>query len=174
VDATGPVSGVVVRIPLPAALERVRRDHDLVTAGAAPAHVTLLFPFLPATGLTPDLRRELGEIARTVTPFDVHFENVGRFPGVVYLAPEPASPFVRLTQSIVARFPDHPPYGGAYPEVVPHLTLAEAADSRLDAVVAAASPSLPFRRHVSTIELLTQDHAGRWRCHWRLPLGIRP
>lgn len=168
------VSGVVVRVTLPGALERVRRRHDVAAASGAPAHVTLLFPFLPVARLEPCVRRELAEIAGGVAPFEVRFAEVGRFPGVVYLAPDPAASFARLTASIVAQFPDYPLYGGAYPEVVPHLTLTESDEAPLDAIAVAAQRSLPFTRHVSAIELLTEDRGGRWHRLWRIPLGVRP
>ena len=45
---------------------------------------------------------------------------------MVYLAPEPAAPFVALTEAVGAEFPGFPPYGGAFDEVVPHLTISEA------------------------------------------------
>lgn len=172
--ATDSISGVVVRVTLPSALERVRRRHDVAAASGAPAHVTLLFPFMPVARLEPRVRRELAEIACAVMSFEVRFAEVGRFPGVVYLAPEPAAPFARLTASIVAQFPDYPLYGGAHPEVVPHLTLTESDEAPLDAIAVAARRSLPFTRHVSAIELLTEDRAGRWQGHWRIPLGVRP
>jgi len=172
--ATDPISGVIVRITLPLALERVRRRHDIAAASGAPAHVTLLFPFLPVTQLTLDVRRELAEIAGSIRPFEVRLTEVGRFPGVVYLAPEPAAPFAELTASIVARFPDYLPYGGAYPAVIPHLTLTESDEAPLDAIADAAARSLPFTRHVSAIELLTEDRAGPWHRHWQIPLGVRP
>ncbi|MDO8484342.1 MAG: 2'-5' RNA ligase family protein [Candidatus Limnocylindrales bacterium] len=171
---TEPISGVVVRVILPGALGRARRRHDVAAASGVPAHVTLLFPFLPVAQLEPHVRWELAEIAGGIAPFEVRFADVGRFPGVVYLRPEPAAPFARLTASIVAQFPDYPPYGGAYLEVVPHLTLAESGEAPLDAIAVAAKRSLPFTRHVSAIDLLTEDGAGRWHRHWRIPLGVRP
>ena len=45
-------------------------------------------------------------------------------PGVVYLAPKPAALFIAFTQAVVERWPDHQPYGGAYEEIIPHLTVA--------------------------------------------------
>lgn len=170
---TDPISAVVVSVTLPGALERVRRRHDVAAASGAPAHVTLLFPFLPVTRLEPHVRRELAEIARGVTPFEIRFAEVGRFPGVVYLAPEPTAPFVRLTASIVAQFPDYPPYGGTHPEIIPHLTLAQSDEGTLDAVAVVAQKSLPFTRRVPAIQLLVEDTTGRWRTRWRIPLGVR-
>ncbi len=69
-------------------------------------------------------------IAARHEPFRVRFERVGLWPGVVYLAPEPADRFSRLIDDLVAAFPHHPPYGGAFDEVIPHLTITEAAAMR--------------------------------------------
>ena len=78
-----------------------------------------------------------------------------------------------LNSYLATSFPDHPPYGGAFPEVVPHLTLAETDEVRLDAVADAARRGLPFSCHVSAIEVLVQRPGGPWRRRWRIPLGIR-
>ena len=43
--------------------------------------------------------------------------------GTVYLAPSPAAPFRQLTHELFRRFPEHPPYGGAFDDVVPHLSV---------------------------------------------------
>jgi 2'-5' RNA ligase len=168
------ITAVVVRIVLPSALANIRRRHDPVAAKGVPAHVTLLFPFVPVTRLTPAVRRDLVAIAGSVAPFEVQFANVGRFPGVVYLVPEPADPFEALTASIVSRFPDHPPYAGAHAEVVPHLTLTDSPAAPLDAVTGAVRHWLPFTRRISAMELLVENGASHWRRRWRIPLGTKP
>jgi len=171
---TDPVTAVVVRIPLPDTLANIRRRHDPVAANGVPAHITLLFPFIPVARLTPEVRSDLAAIAGSIEPFDVRFANVGRFPGVLYLAPEPADPFAALTDSIVSRFPDFPPYAGEHADVVPHLTLAGSPGAPLGAVAGAARHWLPFSRRVSALELLVEDGVGHWARRWRLPLGPRP
>jgi 2'-5' RNA ligase len=167
-------SAVVVRLPIPMALERVRRRGDPVAGVGIPAHVTILYPFVDPRELDADIRRELAAIAARHQPFRVRFERVRRWPSVVYLAPEPARPFARLTADLVAAFPHHPPYGGAFDEVVPHLTIAESAEAPLDEIAAEAAASLPFERPVTRLEVLVEDGTGRWRSRWRLRLGVRP
>ncbi|MEO8572267.1 MAG: 2'-5' RNA ligase family protein [Chloroflexota bacterium] len=168
-----PTSAIVARVPVPPALERLRRRWDLAAGTGVPAHVTILFPFLPAEALLAEVRCDLAAIAAAQQPFDVRFERVDRFPGVVYVPPEPATPFIRLTEAFAARFPDYPPYGGAFEVIIPHLTVAESADAPLDEIAAAARRALPFRHHVSTLEVLVESGEGRWRTRWRLPLGVR-
>jgi 2'-5' RNA ligase len=168
-----PVSGVVIRVRLPASLERIRRHDDFAANAGAPAHVTLLFPFMPVAELRPPVRRALAEIAAAVEPFDVRFEAVGRFPGVVYLVPGPDRPFTAMTEAIARRFPEHQPYDGAFDEVIPHLTLVESATAPLDQIAVAAQRHLPFTCRVATIEVLVEGPDERWRSHWRIALGVR-
>ena len=163
----------MVRVRLPAPLERIRRQSDLAASAGAPAHVTILFPFLAEADLLPAVRRDLVRIAATVEPFDVRFTSVGRFPRAAYLVPEPSAPFARLTAAIVARYPDYPPYEGAFDEVVPHLTLVESETASLDDIAAAAARHLPFTRRVEAIEILVEGSDQHWRSHWRVRLGVR-
>src|SRR4029077_829384 len=119
-------------VPLQPALARLRARWDWAANVGVPAHITIVFPFLPAHRLVPDVRRHLAALAAGQRPFDVRFARVGRFPTVVYLAPEPSAPFTRLTEAVVDRFPDYPPYGGVFEEVIPHLTITESETAPFD------------------------------------------
>jgi 2'-5' RNA ligase len=173
VPATDPITAVVIRIALPRGLEGLRRRHDSAAAAGVPAHITLLYPFLSIGDLGPATRRDLADIAGHVAAFDVRFASVGRFPGVVYLVPEPATPFADLTAAIWSRFDDYPPYGGVHDDVHPHLTLADSPDAPLDEIANEAVRWLPFDRPVGAVELLAQEGGVRWRRRWRIPLGVR-
>jgi 2'-5' RNA ligase len=165
-------SGVIVRIRLPPELEELRQRHDPVAPSGVPAHVTVRFPFLVTSDLTPAVRRRVAGVARQVRPFDVRFERTGRFPNVLWLGPEPSSPFIALTERLAAVFPDHPPYEGAHADIVPHLTLAigpEAVVERLERKVTRAG--VTFRRRVQALEVIAEDAEDRWHARWRLPLG---
>ena len=169
---TPPASAVVVRITVPPPLIRLRRAWDRNASAGIPAHVTVLFPFVGPGGLGRSIRGELAAIAAAHEPFEVRFERVGRFPGVVYLVPDPAEPFTRLITAVAARYPAYPPYGGEFAEVIPHLTIAESDDDGpLGGVATIASRHLPFGAHVAELEVLVESDAGRWHRHWRLPLG---
>ena len=165
-------SGVIVRIRLPPELEELRQRHDPVAPTGVPAHVTVLFPFLATSELTPAVRRRLAGICRQVRPFDVRFEDAGRFPSVLWLAPSPAGPFIDLTERVAAAFPDHPPYEGAHADIVPHLTLAIGAGPEIDRLERkVARAGVAFRRRVQAVEVIAEDATGRWHARWRLPLG---
>jgi len=167
-------SAVVVRVPVPPAVERLRRRWDRAARWAVPAHVTVLYPFVPAGDLDASVRHSLAGIAAEHRPFDVRFERVGRFPTVVYLAPDPPEPFNRLTEAIHSRFPDFPPYEGAFEVVIPHLTIVESTEAPLDEIATVAKAALPFRHHVTRLEVLVQGQDGRWLTRWRLRLGREP
>ena len=171
---TEPASAIVVRVKVSDALERARRRWDWAAGVGVPAHVTIVFPFLPVARLTPDVRRSLAAIAAAHESFDVRFARVGRFPSVVYLAPEPSAPFSRLTEAVVARFPEYPPYEGAFDVVIPHLTLVESAAAPLDGIAEAAEHHLPFTRRVSSLEVLVEGPDAHWHSRWRIRLGFRP
>lgn len=168
-----PASAIVIRVPVPPGLERLRRRWDTAARTGIPAHVTILYPFLPASDLTNDHRSTLAAFGRGVEPFEITFRRVGRFPTVIYLAPEPAAPISALTEVIVAGYPGYPPYGGVFDESIPHLTVTEAEEAPLDSIAAEAERWLPFTYHVAALEVLVESPAGRWRRHWRIPLGLR-
>jgi 2'-5' RNA ligase len=103
-----------------------RARHTPDGAAGMPAHVTLLYPFAPE----PDLDA-VRSLAADAGPFAFTLHAVREWPdGVVYLEPEPAEPFLRLTRELVRRFPDHQPYDGAFTvdEVVPHCTVVRMDD----------------------------------------------
>jgi 2'-5' RNA ligase len=173
VPPTEATSAIVVRVPLPPALARLRARFDWAAGVGVPPHVTIIFPFLPAALLEPDVRRRLARVAAGQRPFDVRFTRVERFPTVVYLAPEPPAPFIRLTEAVVEQFPDYPPYGGEFDEVIPHLTITESADAPYDEIATEARATLPFSHRVTRLEVLVEGGEGRWHGHWRIPLGVR-
>jgi 2'-5' RNA ligase len=164
-------SGVIVRARLPPELEELRQHHDPMAPLGVPAHVTVLYPFLPRAELTPAVRRQIARLTRGVRPFDVGFERAGQFPGVVWLAPEPPEPFVALTELFAAAFPDHPPYGGAHDEIVPHLTLGFGTEGVLGRLARLVRGRPPFRERLRAIEVIAESGEDRWHRRWRIPLG---
>jgi 2'-5' RNA ligase len=118
-----------------------------------PPHVTLLFP-------APHDIEAIAEVLLMFSAFEVVFARLDRFPGTLWLAPEPAEPFSRLIEALVRRFPEHPPYGGAFAEIVPHLTVAQ---SGFDEAVAEVEPWLPLRSRAERALLLEHAQAEHWR-----------
>jgi 2'-5' RNA ligase superfamily len=86
-----------------------------------PMHVTLLYPFAPPFLIDEAL---LSDLFGGFEPFDYRLGALRSFDdGTVYLAPEPAEPFVRLTWAVRRRWPEYPPYGGDLRDPVPHVTV---------------------------------------------------
>ena len=87
---------------------------------------------------------ELRRFFSDVTPFDYKLTRVSRFPGgTVYVTPEPAAPFRQLTLELTRRFPEHPPYAGAFDDVVPHLSVPLLPDEDVSDVEAELAGRLP-------------------------------
>lgn len=161
-------------LPVPVAEPLVaehRRRWDPAAADGVPAHVTILFPFLDPARIDEAVRAELRAIAAAVPRFTLRFDRVGRFPDVVWLAPEPVAPVAALTDAIVERWPDHPPYGGRIEVVIHHLTVADGAPAPvLDELERVLPAGLPLVQPVTELHLATRQ-AGAWSVAERLPLG---
>ena len=171
-------SAIVVPIRLPTGLRAVMVRESASARLGVPAHVTLLFPFVAARAIGTDVLALVERVLGGAAAFDVAFRDVGRFEpggtapnGVVWLAPDPVAPFMSLIDQLSNAFPDYPPYGGVFDEVIPHVTLADDDATRMDSNVAEASRYLPFRRRVSDAALLVEGADGRWRTRRRFPVG---
>jgi len=136
-----------------------------------PAHVTVLYPFLARGRLDGDTRKAVGELVTARSSFDFYLDGIGEFPGVSYLAPRPPEPFVDLTTALWARWPDHPPFGGAFKEVIPHLTLAEGSHDPA-AVRRVVTGLAPIRSRATALSLMAPGWLGTWREIERFPLGL--
>jgi 2'-5' RNA ligase len=138
-----------------------------------PPHITLLFPFLSTRQIEGETLAALAEVFRLQEPFEYSFTGIGRFPEerVLYLAPEPVGPFVALTRAISSRFPEQQPYGGAYPDIVPHMTVRTGPEP--PGLAEHLTQTLPVGGLVSEVWLMS---LSRWRPRLlsRFPLGPRP
>jgi 2'-5' RNA ligase len=165
-------SAVVVHVPEAEPVVggwRSAHTHDAPLG--MPAHVTILYPFVPRAQLAESEPR-LAEVVASHEPFDATFGRTARFSDVLYLDPEPAERFLQLTEAVAAAWPEHPPYEGAHETVIPHLTVAESDDaSLLESIAAEVESQLPIRERVVAASLFVEHDDGRWHEHRRLPLG---
>ncbi|HEY6834903.1 MAG TPA: 2'-5' RNA ligase family protein [Gaiellaceae bacterium] len=166
-------TAVVVHVPEAEPLVgELRLRHTYDAPAGMPAHVTLLFPFVPASSLSPEVEARLADIVGEVEAFELTFARTARFPTVLYLEPEPSEPFAALTRALVTAWPEHPPYEGAVDVVIPHLTVAESEDGELlDGLAMQVEPRLPLEARVSEAKLFEEDAAGRWHERSRVPLA---
>jgi len=167
-------SAVIVRTALPPGLERLRRRSVADAAEGVPAHLTLLYPFVDPERLTAATRRALRDVARRHAPFEYTLGRMATWPDTVYVAVEPAAPFVRLQRDLQVAFPAHPIYGRdtATFTFVPHVTVAEGAAVRDSALHTDRGwLVLPRRRNATAIEVIASRPDGRWHMVWRMRLG---
>lgn len=131
----------------------IRRAHDWSASVGVPAHITVLFPFA-----APDQVDEnaLAALFGAYSGFGFELSSVERFEdGVTWLKPTPSEPFLALTDAVVRRWPEYPPYEGAHQTVIPHLTVAEI-DVPLEL-------DRPIRAYAHEVQLIEETVAGgRW------------
>ena len=162
------------------AVRRHRLRYDASARVGVPAHVTVGYPFVPLADLGPDGLEQVSSVMAGAAPFDVTCSRTGWFgEDVLYLAPDDPDPLVALTEAVTAAFPDHPPYGGRYDVVTPHVTVAHDQPlGVLHGVEQAVLPVLPVGQHVTAVELWAGpppvDGRGRWRRVETFALGGRP
>jgi len=170
-------SAVVVLVPEAEALVKPFRDrYDPSAAVGLPAHVTLLYPFKPPHEIGSAMLDKLRHGFARCAPFRFPLASIRRFPAeVLYLAPEPDEPFRQLTLAIWDWYPETPPYGGKWPDIVPHLSVASLADElRLDRAAdefaQASRGILPI--HATAAEVALMDNrSGRWQVRATFRLG---
>jgi hypothetical protein len=161
-----------VIVPVPAAEPVVSTWRERCDASARqgmPAHITALYPFLHEARLTGDVVERLAELCSAVPVLDVWFRRTARFDDVLYLEPEPAGELRALTGAIAERWPEAPPYGGIFDEVIPHLTVAHGiGPDGLNDAEADVMRHLPFGAALEEACLFVFD-GHRWQPRARLP-----
>ena len=109
------ITGIVVPVDIPARCGPIPASHP---------HVTLLAPFRARPRLDAVLCGELAAFFATQRAFTMEFVAERKFAdGPRYLAPEPVDRIVSMTDALVVRYPDTPPYEGQFRDIVPHCTL---------------------------------------------------
>lgn len=109
-------SGLVVIVPEADPLVEQRR---LELDAGEPAHITLLYPFVAPDRLDSVMRARLRALFAAFPSFAYRLGAIGWFHDeVMWLAPEPAAPFVALTERLVAEF-GLPPYRGEFEQITP-------------------------------------------------------
>ncbi|MDA1329875.1 MAG: 2'-5' RNA ligase family protein [Chloroflexi bacterium] len=143
-----------------------RLKYDPGASIGIPAHITILFPFLPPEKIGEEELGHLSDLFNRRPSFKIRFEKTARFADVLYLAPVPAEPIVALTKLVSVSYPDYPPYGGIHPKITPHLTIASLSDNSLlqrldEEVTQRAADELPIESVLREI-VLYEKHKGRW------------
>jgi hypothetical protein len=161
-------------VPVEAANELVAPWSRLIPAAARilPPHVTALWPFLPVEALDEAGERRLGDLLAGVPAFSFALTRAAGLADAAVLLPEPAAPFRALTQLLWDEWPECPPYGGAFDDIAPHVTVAiDPSASEREAIAAALAPQLPLPCHATEVLLIEETAAGALRERRRFALG---
>jgi hypothetical protein len=174
-DLQNKESAIVVLVPQAQDLvQAVRRQYDL-TSPPVPAHITVLYPFLPPHEITGPVLADLRRLFAAHRSFDFALARLETFPQTLYLVPVPGKPFEGLTEAVFERYPERPPYGGAFDEIVPHLTLGHLPDETpietvRTEVMETLGPGLPVCATAREVHLM-DNSCGVWCVHSTFELG---
>lgn len=166
-------TALVIEVPEAEPVVADWRAHlDPYAIGGTPAHITLLFPFVPAREIGRTVADRAAATLAALPAFDYAFTRTGWFGAeVLWLGPADPAPFVALTTALSAAFPDHPPYQGAFASIVPHLTVGHADDrAALLAAERDVRPRLPITGRAGHVSLLVLA-GDRWERLHRFRLG---
>ena len=150
--------------------EGIPDRYDPSAAAGVPAHITLLYPFRSPGEIDQAMLDDLRGCFHAFASFRFSLAPIRRFPhGVVYLAPDPDEPFRQLVQAVWDRYPETPPYGGKWPDIVPHLSVAWVKDEQrcdriADDFTHAARGKLPIAATAAEVTLMAK-RSGHWRMH---------
>jgi 2'-5' RNA ligase len=170
-------TGLLVPVPAGALVDDFRGRHLAASvARGIPPHVTVLFPFALAADWGAELRAQVASHFSAFAPFAAELTQVGRFEAYVWLKPDPHDRFIQLISATCARFPQFPPYGNAFVEPIPHLTIAEIQEGDTVERIAELAehelgPQLPFRFEVDSVGLFEELVDGTWRQSDSFELG---
>lgn len=150
------------------------RVHAHSVARRIPPHVTLLDPFVAADTVGGALLGQLRQLYAACPPFEFTLDAVEAFPAVAWLAPNPRGRLVELIRLSCARFPERPPYGGAFADQVPHLTVGTVAGERelaamLSELRSRLRTALPIGCRADGAALMEEQLDGSWAPRERFP-----
>lgn len=106
----------------------IREQYDTEWFNRVPAHITLLYPFVPSDQVDETTTR-LNTICADLSPFELTLDKYGKFENAVFLEPSNPEPILELYQHLSKAFPQYPIYEGEYgDDLHPHMTLARFED----------------------------------------------
>jgi hypothetical protein len=180
----GPGWETILLLPVPAAEPAVGRHRARLVEsarGGVPAHITVLYQFLPPAGIGEPLLASLGRLFAGFTAFEFTLDRVCWFgEEVVWLGPRDPAPFRALTSAAFTAFPSCPPYGGQHAEGhSPHLTIGKAGGQQaLRAAAVSVRPCLPIEATAAEVILMAGPRPGtpdtppgQWRTIAAFSLG---
>jgi 2'-5' RNA ligase superfamily protein len=160
-------------VPVPEAdgvVENWRMRYDWSARAGVPSHITLLGPFLPPDGVGSRVVERLRSLFASCQPVTFNLVSVERLSGLVYLPPEPVTPFRLLTEMLEREWPDAPRFGSTFERPLYHLTVARAAGD-FEEIRDDLSGHLPIRAIAREALLLGSTRNSTARIIARFPFG---
>ncbi|MFE6839925.1 2'-5' RNA ligase family protein [Streptomyces sp. NPDC057705] len=146
-----------------------RIDPALVRRGV-PAHVSLLYPFVPESALTGQDEKGVRSLAASFPAADLLLEELVTESGFVSVTVPELQPIV---DAFHAQWPGSLPYRGRFgARPAAHVTVAMGADDPTASahVRAAVGSLLPLRTRAAAVQLVVLTEEG-WRPRLTAPLG---
>ena len=160
-------SALIIAVPEAEPLVKSFRERFAPSAAVGvPAHITILYPFKPPHEITPAVHVELRQFFAQFSAFEFTLAELRCFPEALYLIPSPDDRFRSLMRAVYERYPETPPYGGVFSEVIPHLTIADVKQAtQLDEIerefMQLLGAQLPVKAYAQDV-LLIDNVSGRW------------
>ncbi|MFD8983373.1 2'-5' RNA ligase family protein [Streptomyces sp. NPDC059564] len=135
-----------------------------------PAHVSLLYPFVPEPALTGQDEQGVRSLAASFPAADLLLEEVVTAPGFVAVTVPGLQPIV---DAFRAQWPGLRPYSGRFgARPAAHVTVAMGADDPTTAahVRMAIDSLLPLRTRAAAVQLVVLTEEG-WQPRFTTPLG---
>lgn len=168
-------SGLVIQVPeVEPVVGALRERLDPLARLGVPAHVTVLYPFVPPEELDETTLDLLRRTFAVLPAFDFVLDQTRWFgEEVLWLSADDDRPFRQLTSCAFAAFPDHAPYDGQFgTDPNPHLTIGVGAEpAELREAERRLQPHLPMTGVATSVSLLVQDDLGLWSRQDRFPLA---
>ena len=146
-------------------MSQLRFELDPVARLGVPAHVSVLFPFVPAAEIDEHVMARTAALFRSVPAFTHSLVRSAWFGDeVLWLAPDTSEEFRSLTRLVWADFPAFPPYEGRFDDVVPHLTIADHGPvEAMQAAELAVQRHLPITATARAVTLMIERSSGHWK-----------
>jgi 2'-5' RNA ligase len=167
-------SGLIVVVPEAEPLVGAMRwKFDESARLGAPAHITVLFPFMEPERIDDVVLEKCARTLSTHKRFAFQLHRVGRFPTTAYLEPDPQDSFVALTVGLAQAVPDYPPFRGRFTSIIPHLTVAQGDASEAETAAQELTSRLKSAGSVSCLcaaVTLIENSSLKWKPMHVFPL----
>jgi len=168
-------SAILIKVPQAEYLVGPYRNSlDPSQKWGVPAHITLLYPFLPPAQIDARVIAKLETLIGSFSSFEFDLGQTEWFGDqVLWLSPEPALPFQSLMDALFAGFPETRPYGGVDFDPIPHLTIADGADFKImQKVESDIHSKLPIHATIESVSVMAGSHEpDSWKSIAEIPLG---